>query len=488
MNKTNKVFASILTLLFVESIVMAFVYDTYIEAFIVGLPTLLVPLWLFNSIPNATLTKHCAATAAMIFSALHIHQLNGAIEVHFEIFILMATLIIFKDWKVFISAVAVIAVHHFSFYFMQTGGLNVHIFDGDRLTFSIVLVHGVYAIVEGVVAAFIAKTLYDDNQVGKELAFVTQELTKNEDALDLKIQTTTNGNQVLQGFNTLLNILDNVVSEVKHQINDFIVNSNNLIAAKSDLEVSATNRQIETETIASSVEEMSLTITSIAKDSNDLSDQVKEANAATQQANEFVEEIHNKNSELTSKLNKTSEEISALANSSDIIINVLSEITSIADQTNLLALNAAIEAARAGDQGRGFAVVADEVRALANRTKESTDKIEGTLNNLVSYSSASTVSMSQCLEAVQLVAEASKKVKVELNHASELVLLSSDISHSLASAIEQQSITTNEIARSTERMISLGKSDVEKVALVAQEANNISAEVKLLEASIACFK
>jgi methyl-accepting chemotaxis protein len=58
------------------------------------------------------------------------------------------------------------------------------------------------------------------------------------------------------------------------------------------------------------------------------------------------------------------------------INELVGTIKEIADQTNLLALNAAIEAARAGDSGRGFAVVADEVRKLAERTRDTTARIE----------------------------------------------------------------------------------------------------------------
>lgn len=488
MNKINRMFSGVLLLLFIESIALAFVYGTFMEAFLIGLPAFIVPLWLLNAAPESALTRHACALAAMIFAALHIHQMNGLIEVHFEIFILLALLIMFNDWSVFLSAVALIAIHHLSFYFMQVNGVQIFVFDEDRLAFSTVIIHAVYAVVEAVIAAYIAKVLYDDGKVGKELVKVTETLTEDESSIDLKVRANATGNKVLEGFNHLLLVLDEVVSSVKKQGEEFVNNSKNLVSAKNDLESSATNRQHETEHIATSVEEMAATVASIAKDTTDLNDQMKAATLSTQAANEFIEEINIKNNELTKALNKTSDKIVALASSSDVITDVLSDITSIADQTNLLALNAAIEAARAGEQGRGFAVVADEVRALANRTKESTDKIGETLTKLVNYSKSSTQSMDECVSAIDTVIAVAEEASREVSNASQLVADSSNIANSVAAAVEEQSVTTSEIAESTEKVNMLGKDDLLKVELLAHETNQLSEAAQLLESRIACFK
>ncbi|MGC8481617.1 MAG: methyl-accepting chemotaxis protein [Acidimicrobiales bacterium] len=122
-------------------------------------------------------------------------------------------------------------------------------------------------------------------------------------------------------------------------------------------------------------------------------------------------------------------EVLTLGSSVREIESVISIINSIAEQTNLLALNAAIEAARAGDAGKGFAVVAGEVKELANETQKATKDIRARIDTMVAESNATITSV----EKVQ-----------------SFITQISDLQSSIASAVEEQSVTTDEIGRMTE--------------------------------------
>ena len=108
--------------------------------------------------------------------------------------------------------------------------------------------------------------------------------------------------------------------------------------------------------------------------------------------------------------------------SSAEVDSVVKTITAIAEQTNLLALNATIEAARAGETGKGFAVVAGEVKDLAQETAKATEEI------------------SRRIEAIQRDA---KEAVDSISGIGEIIGTINDFQNTIASAVEQQSATTN---------------------------------------------
>ena len=129
-------------------------------------------------------------------------------------------------------------------------------------------------------------------------------------------------------------------------------------------------------------------------------------------------------------------------------------ITSIAQQTNLLALNATIEAARAGEAGKGFAVVANEVKELAKETAKATEDI------------------SRKIEAIQ----SDTKGAVEaIGQIGTVINQINDIQNTIASAVEEQSATTNEISRNLAEAAKGGMDITQNITGVAEAAHSTTA-------------
>jgi methyl-accepting chemotaxis protein len=184
------------------------------------------------------------------------------------------------------------------------------------------------------------------------------------------------------------------------------------------------------QTVASGAEQMGASIKEIAKNATEAA---RVATSAVQVADH------------------TTATVSKLGDSSIEIGQVIKVITSIAQQTNLLALNATIEAARAGEAGKGFAVVANEVKELAKQTAKATEDI------------------SRKIEAIQTDTRAAVDSIASI---SAVIHQINEISCTIATAVEEQDATTNEMSRNVNEAAQGSGEITSNIAGVAEAAQS----------------
>ncbi|HXH85192.1 MAG TPA: methyl-accepting chemotaxis protein, partial [Nitrospira sp.] len=224
-----------------------------------------------------------------------------------------------------------------------------------------------------------------------------------------------------------------VFSSVRKTADVLSSSSQELTATNTEMTAAAQESTTQANAVSSAAEQVSKNVQNVATMVEEMNSSMKEisknAEEATKRANSGV-----KSSESASAT------VSKLGESSLEIGNVIKVITSIAQQTNLLALNATIEAARAGEAGKGFAVVANEVKELAKETAKATEDI------------------SRKIETIQGDAKGSVDA---INQISEMINKINEIQTTIASAIEEATVTTSEIARNLGEA-SKGTSDIAK--------------------------
>jgi hypothetical protein len=313
---------------------------------------LLGPGMVLLSDPSSRLGATAVAIAGMGACALGIHLSGGMIEAHFEIFVVIALLVLYGRVAPLLVAGAAIAAHHVAFWIW----LPASVFN-YKASFAIVLLHAFYVVLEVIPACWIARQF---------------------------------GNAI-QAQGMISGHLDQFSSQITFAAEEVSESSSMLASGASDQ--------------AASIQETSASISEINAMAG------RNANNA-RETGELVTGAVTRFIQTNQGLDEMVAAMDGLDGSNKKISSIIRTIDEIAFQTNILALNAAVEAARAGEAGTGFAVVADEVRNLAQRSAKAARETAMLIEDSQIKTQGAKAKVNEVAGAIRSITAESEKMKM----------------------------------------------------------------------------
>ena len=289
-------------------------------------------------------------------------------------------------------------------------------------------------------------------EIGNALRDIAQgeaDLTKR-----LPPQPTREFAEVAEGFNTFVERLEKIVSQVSSGIETITHGANEIANGNMDLSSRTESQASSLEQTSAAMDEMTGTVRQNAQNAQLANQMAAQATEVAAKGGVVVTEVV----QTMDTLNKSSHKI----------VDIISVIDSIAFQTNILALNAAVEAARAGEQGRGFAVVASEVRSLAGRSAAAAKEIKELITESVNNVTLSSKLVDQAGSTMTEIVDSVKKVTSIMN---DIHVASSEQNTGIGQineAIRQMDSTTQQNAALVEQAAAAAGSMQHQAAKLSQ--------------------
>jgi methyl-accepting chemotaxis protein len=319
---------------------------------LIGIVLLLGMTGLGYSTARGSLISRLTLTLVLVsFVTLQIHLSKGMLEFHFGVFVTLALLLVYRDWRPIVFAATAFAVLQVGIDRLQAAGWAVYCL--DRPHFLRVMLHVGFIVAQSSAEIILARSMAVLAAEGEELALLVAKVDQGEViALDVgKVSIRTAAGMALK----------NTIQKMEAAVSVLRGGASRINGACT--EIASGNQDLSSRT-----EQTAINLQRTASSMVGLNSTARQSDANACQANELVQSACKVAVEGGDVIAEVVETMRGISDSSAKIADIIGMIDGIAFQTNILALNAAVEAARAGDQGRGFAVVASEVRSLAGRS------------------------------------------------------------------------------------------------------------------------
>jgi methyl-accepting chemotaxis protein len=317
-----------------------------------------------------------------------------------------------------------------------------------------------------------------------------QDIANGEGNLMISLDSSGKGelSNLAEAFNQFVGKIRHLIQRTAHSTESVITAVAQTSEKTQQIIQRVLKQEQETEQVATAMNQMTASITDVAKNAAVAEEAASGANHEAQSGRKLVQESAASIDELSREVEQAEQTIQEVEQESVRIGSVIDVIKSIAEQTNLLALNAAIEAARAGEQGRGFAVVADEVRSLANRTYESTGEIESMIQALQSGTQRAVSVMAAGREKVDRNVLQAGQTLDSLNEISQAAETINRMNSQIATAAEQQRAVAEEIKQSIFSINDRTKQTASDAKLTSEAVSSLGNYAANLQDVIAQFK
>jgi methyl-accepting chemotaxis protein len=309
---------------------------------------------------------------------------------------------------------------------------------------------------------------------------------------DLTVRVKIHGNdevgEAAVAFNGLIDGFASIIRQVNNNASAVSSSATSLSSASLQITQSSQAQSAAAASTAAAVEEITVSINSVAANTEDVRKLSAQSLSQTQQGNQSVSAMVGEIQTVQNAVNKIAGSVKEFVESTRAIAGMTQQVKEIADQTNLLALNAAIEAARAGEQGRGFAVVADEVRKLAEKSAQSASEIDQVTNSLNKKSGDVEATVQQGLRSLQATQQQVGQVSEILTGAGAAVEKASHGVNDIASSINEQSMASAEIARNVEKIAQMSEENHAAVNSNTDEIVKLERLARELSGAVGRFK